>query len=562
MHLGLKWPAVWLWVMAYAAVQLAEWVWLNVYLRAPGSRSGARSVLALAAVVASSFAFGSISVALTFTQGHHGGQVCAVLLLCGAMTNMLIQARGSRAVFLASSLPYAIYLLGLPVAGIVAGGGQGTEPVVIFGALLLVGYTYTAWLAHDRTHRAEARARAELEARRREAEAAVAAKSQFVAMVSHELRTPLSGVLAAGEALQGRLEKAANREAAAVLVDAGRFMTTLLNDLLDFAKLDAGKMTTEVVEFDLGPLIWTLQRHWSAVAAAEGKSVQLVSASGLPILAAGDPTRIRQILNNLLSNAVKFTGPTGVSWTVDVATGPSCATLGSLGLTVRVTDTGPGISSEQLGRLFTAFDQTSETVARTHGGTGLGLALSRELARRMGGELSVESQPGQGSTFLLHLPLGPAEVRPTAKAADAKDGCSPLSRSLRVLVVDDHPINRRTLGLLLEPSGAEVTAVESSAEALERLGSESFDVVLTDLNMPGMNGLALARAIRARAGPNAGAPIVAVTGADSAEERAACSAAGMNGYVTKPIDVAALYAALAEAVSPDPEAEAGAPRAA
>ncbi|MBW3558377.1 MAG: response regulator, partial [Proteobacteria bacterium] len=469
---------------------------------------------------------------------------------------------GSRAVFLASSLPYAAYLLALPVAEILAGVAQGTQSVVIFGALLLIGYTYTAWLAHDRTLRAEARARAELETRRREAEAAVAARSQFVAMVSHELRTPLSGVLAAGEALQGRLEKAANREAAAVLVDAGRFMTTLLNDLLDFAKLDAGKMTTEVVEFDLGQLLWALQRHWGLAAAAEGKSVQLVSASGLPVLAAGDPTRIRQILNNLLSNAVKFTGPTGVSWTVDVATGPSCATLGSLGLTVRVTDTGPGISSEQLERLFTAFDQTSETVARTHGGTGLGLALSRELARRMGGELSVETQVGLGSTFVLHLPLACADVRQPAEAAGAKTGCSPLGRPLRVLVVDDHPINRRTLGVLLEPSGAEVTAVESSAEALDRLGAETFDVVLTDLNMPGMNGLALARAIRARTGPNAGVPLVAVTGADSAEERAACSAAGMNGYVTKPIDVAALYAALAEAVSPDPEAEAGAPRAA
>jgi CheY-like chemotaxis protein len=234
-----------------------------------------------------------------------------------------------------------------------------------------------------------------------------------------------------------------------------------------------------------------------------------------------------------------------------------CESAQGCALTVRVTDTGPGMAPEQLERLFTPFDQTKASVARTHGGTGLGLALSRELARAMGGELRVESRLGRGSTFVLSLPL--AQAAPLVAVVPIDAEAEATARPLRLLVVDDHEINRRTMALLLEAAGAEVTAAESGAEALALLGAEPFDAVLSDVNMPEMDGLALARALRAASGPNQLAPVIAVTGGDSEEERAACRAAGMSGCVSKPIDPRALYAALdaalAEAAEDGGEAE-------
>ena len=416
----------------------------------------------------------------------------------------------------------------------------------------LLGVTLAATAGrHGRALAELRRANGELDERRRLAEAATEAKSAFVAMVGHELRTPLSGVLAAAEDLQGRLEPEKDREAIDVVVDAGRFMNVLLDDLLDLAKLDAGRMSIEKVDFDVGGLVWTLARHWSAAARRGGTPMQLTSALGMPGQVSGDPTRIRQILNNLLSNALKFTGPEGVRWSVE-----GVETRGGWRLTIRVADSGPGIPPEKLDHLFTPYDQTDVSVARTHGGTGLGLALSRELARLMGGDLDVESRPGEGSTFILTLPLDPPTGETVVVPTPETVGVGRAGK-LRILVVDDHEINRRTAALLLQPSGAEVVLAASGEEALERLSSEAFDVMLTDVNMPSMDGVALARALRASGSANRAIPIVAVTGGDSVEERTRCRVAGINGCVPKPIDPRALYRAVeAACAGADPEAAA------
>jgi len=446
----------------------------------------------------------------------------------------------SRAPFVAAAAGYAAFLLLMPVLALIA-GQPALATAGSFGAAVLLAHAYAVWRRHEEALAAAAVARAEAELRLRQAEAAVQAKSAFVAMVSHELRTPLSGVLAAGAQLQREAQTPVGRQAVEVVVDAGRFMHALLDDLLDLAKLEAGRMTTESVPYDLGHLVWSLERHWTAAARSAGKPLRLTSAMGLPRKVSGDPTRLRQVLNNLLSNAVKFTGPAGVSWTVDVCDGAEgCA------LTIRVTDTGPGIAPEKLDRLFTAFEQTDETVARTHGGTGLGLALSRELARVMGGELRVESTVGVGSTFVLSLPVGRVETPVELKGEPEAE---PGEQGLRVLVLDDHEINRRTLSLLLAPAGAEVVQTACAQEALVSLASESFDVVLTDLNMPEMNGFAFTRALRDGEGPNRWTPVVAVTAGDVEAELPACLLAGMSGCVAKPIDPARLYAAVADAVA-------------
>lgn len=544
----LGWPGWLLLIFAYFVAQALE-LWAFAPVRRQGAfPTSIRRKAALASLSFSAVVYGAASLAVALIPGK-GSLALAFLMLLAAGVNSLPVSLDSRRAFVALVWPLLAYAIAVPAIALWADGPSPLLLLNTLAGLLFLSGAAQAWRACDRKLQESRWAQAELEDRRAEAEAATAAKSAFVAMVSHELRTPLSGVMAAGDELQRRLEKDENREAAAVLVDAGRFMKTLLDDLLDLAKLEAGRMTVETVEFDLGHLIWSQERHWTAAARGAGKPLQLASAFGLPVRVAGDPTRLRQILNNLLSNALKFTGPEGVSWTVDACEGPDGHSL-----TVRVVDTGPGMGAEQLQRLFTAFDQTDESVARTHGGTGLGLAVSRELARAMGGDLAVQSERGRGSTFTLCLPLKrAAKAAPAVKPAAAVEA---PARALRLLVVDDHPINRRTLALLLEPSGAEVSAAETAAEALALLAAEPFDAVLSDVNMPEMDGLSFTRTLRGTTGPNRETPVIAVTGGDGDRERADCRAAGMAACVAKPIDAGALYAALEAALGGEAEAEA------
>ncbi|MDP8916777.1 MAG: ATP-binding protein [Pseudomonadota bacterium] len=555
-YAGTGWLWFWLWPIAYAAVQVLDTEASDRYL-AQAQPDGRSTAAVLTTIFLSACVYGSLALPVVHFE-NSATHAVGLLLLAGGLTNVLIVSRASSAAFIASVTPYAAGLL-VYAYKIAEGDAIMTQAAVFTGAFLLLTYVLMAWSLMRRALRAERRARIEVEKRTEEAEAATAAKSAFVAMVSHELRTPLSGILAAGSQLQGQSHTVQGQEAVAVVVDAGRFMHALLDDLLDLAKLEAGKMTTEVIEFDLGHLVWSLERHWGAAAGAAGKPLQLTSAMGIPRLVSGDPTRLRQVLNNLLSNALKFTGPAGVTWTVDVCDGADgCA------MTARISDTGPGIAPDKLERLFTAFDQTDSTVARTHGGTGLGLALSRELARVMGGELRVESMVGEGSTFVLSLPLGRVgaeragapETEPQA-APEADPQTAEPARSLRVLVVDDHEINRRTMALLLEPAGIEVILTACAEEALAALAFEQVDVVLSDLNMPDMNGFAFTRALRAGNGPNRWTPVVAVTAGDIEAELPGCLLAGMSGCVGKPIDPRRLYAALEDAVAdgPSPEVE-------
>lgn len=551
-YAGTGWLWFGVWPLAYAAIQVFDTEVSDRYLR--HAEPDRRSVAAvLTTIFLSGCVYGSLALPVVRFD-NPAVQAVGLLLLAGGLTNALIVSRASMGAFVASIIPYAAALL-VYTFNLAWGAEIKTQLALFAAASVLLVYVLMAWSTLRRALIAERQGRAEVEKRREEAEAATAAKSVFVAMVSHELRTPLSGILAAGSQLQAQAHTGQAGEAVGVVVDAGRFMHTLLDDLLDLAKLEAGKMTTEVIDFDLGHLVWSLERHWSAAAQAAGKPLRLASVMGLPNRVAGDPTRLRQVLNNLLSNAVKFTGPAGVTWSVDV-----CEDKDGCALTARVTDTGPGIAPEQLDRLFTAFDQTDATVARTHGGTGLGLALSRELARAMHGELRVESAVGQGSTFVLCLPLGRVEeaAAETSQAVEA-DAVPDASAPLRVLVVDDHEINRRTLALLLEPAGMSVTLTGCAEEALASLAFDVFDVVLTDINMPDMDGFAFTRALRAGSGPNRTTPVIAVTAGDS---EAACLDAGMAACVAKPIDPRRLYSTLTAVVSASEEAseETGAER--
>ncbi len=548
LHLLMGWAWVWLWAGGYALAQGLERL-LSDRMRqaAPADGRGWRSTVSAAQATAAT-AVGWIVVPLWLWGGPAGG-VAALAFGMGAVLNLMVVSRGSRTAFLSGAAPHLVLLLLQPVLALHVGVSAGEFGLLLLAYAMLGGTILTAWREHETGARAQLDAHRQLEDRRAEAEAASAAKSAFVAAVSHELRTPLSGMMAAAAELQRRSADPEQAECAAIVADSARFMQVLLTDLLDLSKIEAGRMSVEQRPFDLALLAHDVGRFWSLEAAKRGVPLQLTSAFGLPHRVTGDPVRFRQILNNLLSNAFKFTGDGGVSWSIHAA--PQWS--GVQAVTVRVTDTGPGIPAEAQERLFAPFQQADVTIARTHGGTGLGLAISRELARVMDGDLRVESAPGQGATFILTVNLRPAEADLSRAPDQPETAAVELGTGLRVLVADDHEINRRTLAMLLEAVEADLVMARDGAEALELAEGQAFDLILMDVVMPAMGGRTAVRRLRAGSGPNRATPVIAVTGADRPTEVQACLAAGMNACVAKPLTAEGLYAAIQGCLASDEE---------
>jgi CheY-like chemotaxis protein len=246
------------------------------------------------------------------------------------------------------------------------------------------------------------------------------------------------------------------------------------------------------------------------------------------------------VLNNLLSNALKFTEQGSVT----VRLGVAPIDHGRLLLKIEVADTGAGMTAEQVDRLFKPFEQADASIARTHGGTGLGLVISRQLARMMGGDITVTSTPGEGSRFTVTVGVAAAAPAEPPERDTGGDGAA-SGKPMAVLVVDDHEINRRAISLILEPLLAEVTLAASGGEALSLLAARPFDVVLMDVHMPDMSGPEAVMRLRLAIGPNRRTPVIAVTGATEDSDIKACLAAGMDDWVAKPIDAGRLYNALA-----------------
>ena len=305
-------------------------------------------------------------------------------------------------------------------------------------------------------------------------------------------------------------------------------------------------MLLEEEPFDLPELVRDLGQMLAPQAAAKGIELCVEADAALPRIVRGDASRLRQVLNNLLSNALKFTEQGSVT----VGLGVTPMDDGRLSLTIRVADTGAGMTAEQVDRLFKPFEQADASVARTHGGTGLGLAISLQLARMMDGDISVTSAPGEGSCFIVTLAVAVATPTELSQAAATAE---PLAsgRPMAVLVVDDHEINRRAMSLMLEPLSAETTLAASGGEALSLLAARAFDVVLMDVHMPDMSGPEAVKRLRLAIGPNRRTPVIAVTGATEESDIRACLAAGMDDWVAKPIAAGRLYNALARQLERD-----------
>ena len=369
------------------------------------------------------------------------------------------------------------------------------------------------------------------------AEEASAAKSRFLANMSHEVRTPLNGIIGLAAILEDTLEDPDSRNSAGVIRDSGETLVTILNDILDLSKIEAGQLNLEISRFHPGELaekVVALHRHRAAE-----KDVQLSAIPGAEAgrEREGDGHRILQILHNLVGNAVKFTEAGRIAVTLDCED-PEM-------LTITVSDTGIGMDEVQVASIFDEFAQGGTAITRQYGGTGLGMSICKRLAGLMGGDITVESTPGAGTEVRVTLRT---PLREDAPETHERQGARERLDGLRALVADDNGTNRLLLEKFLSRLGVEVRLVESGREALDTALSESFDVLLLDIRMPDINGDEVLRRIRAQTACNAGIPAVAVTANAMTHQIDDYLANGFAAHVSKPIRLADLTAAIRRAV--------------
>jgi hypothetical protein len=419
----------------------------------------------------------------------------------------------------------------------------------------------------DRLEHAVAERTADLDRARAEAEAANAAKTAFLATMSHEIRTPLNGVLGMALALADTGLTQEQAEMLSVVTGSGELLLAIINDILDLSKIEAGRMEIERIPFRLDDPLQAALRLSRLQAEEKGLQIEAdiaVSARG-PVV--GDPVRLRQIVGNLLSNAIKFTerGTVTLSARLDDAVSARPAAVGSgtpVGgrLVLSVTDTGIGIAPDRIAALFQPFQQADSSIARRFGGTGLGLVITRQLCRLMGGDVVVDSTPGQGTRFTVTLPFDRLPERRTDPERAGKPPPAVLARqwlgqrTTRILVADDNATNRLVMKHMLARIGAAVTLASDGVEAVAALGSGPYDVVLMDMIMPGLDGPSATRAIRlaeAQAGQPR-TPVLALTANALPEQVQACLSAGMDGHLAKPVRPDDLMLRLAQVLGGPP----------
>jgi signal transduction histidine kinase/ActR/RegA family two-component response regulator len=486
-----------------------------------------RLLVLRSATVLSTLVAGVLAALWIFAHGMEGSGVAILIAIAGtaagAIASLAPDARTQRLALLALSAPTLVALLCREQTHDVV--GIEASIVVFIGFMAVLGKRMNGEfiLGVEQQRLLQNRAD-ELEVARARAEDASRAKSEFLANMSHEIRTPLNGVLGMAQILADTPLSNEQYEFVQTILGSGEGLLMILNDILDLSKIESRKIVIEPVRFEPAPLVAQVCALFLPQARKKGITIDMDSGFGVPARAVLDATRLRQILTNLLSNAVKFTHEGKVTVHVDVEDDT---------LEVSVKDTGIGMTPEACARLFSPFVQADASTTRKYGGTGLGLAISKQLATLMGGTLLVESVAGKGTTFTLRVPV----IEAGDPSMISMRRVTPQGvRKTRVLVAEDNEVNQLVARRMLQKMGCDVTVAKDGADALLALGTERFDLVLMDCQMPRVDGYAATRAIR-RAEQSSGAhvPIVAMTASAIDGDREKCLEAGMDDYFTKPV---------------------------
>ena len=370
-------------------------------------------------------------------------------------------------------------------------------------------------------------------------------KSDFLAVMSHEIRTPLSGVLGMIELLQDTPLSSEQVELMKALQDSGASLHSLIDDILDLTKLDSGAIDFERITFEPYDVLEGVSDLFQARASIKGLTIEIEAKEGSKVSALGDPNRLRQVLSNLVSNAVKFTTEGAITLRMERSSHESRSHL-----QFEVEDTGIGIRPEHAERLFDPFIQADRSTSREFGGTGLGLAISKRLVEGMGGAIAIEQGRHGGALLRFDVLCPTAEEAKGPRHSGAGDAPEQLEAELRqhrleVLVAEDNPVNQLVARSFLQKSGCSITIASDGRQAVEAVSTgKAFDIVLMDIDMPVLDGLAATKEIRALGGRCADLPILAMTANVVPEDRTACFEAGMNGWLGKPFDRASIARAL------------------
>jgi signal transduction histidine kinase/CheY-like chemotaxis protein len=541
--------AGWQWALFYALIvaltQTADHLYHRRFLKTDRSANPTRwervCTCALSVFTATAYTF---MAAIVWFALEGPGQAFALTMVCGALLHIAIHQAYHRPSLICSAASHSAYLFGLPLySGLV----QQSVPIDGMVLLLMTGAMFVMHLIAANTTYQEIsnrlrRANEQAEEARAIAEQANRAKSEFLATMSHELRTPMNGVLGMARVLASDPKlTTTQRVAANTIEESGEVLLSLLNDLLDLSKIEAGYMEVTNQPFSLEELVEALNTLFAARADELELDLTIRIDESLPDLLMGDELRIRQVLSNLLSNALKFTE----DGEVELRVGGEKTEAG-VELVMSVRDTGCGIPEDVQGRLFESFVQLHNSRQMRAQGTGLGLAISRRLIRMMGGEITVDSTPGEGSVFTVTLTLEEAagEARLPQQGSQAAAANEISERQLRVLTVDDNAANRRVVEAFLSHMDIDIWEARDGSEALDLLERMPFDLVLMDIQMPVMDGITATEKLRQGHSDNRDVPLIALTANAMSGHEAQCRAAGMNDFVTKPIAPEQLFQAM------------------